>query len=56
MPEVLTQDRRRRPSKWPVIDRNGGRLQFGIGGRVMIGMAADITSESAHGLSRETRS
>lgn len=30
MPKLLTQVRLLRPSKWPVIDRNGGRLHVGM--------------------------
>jgi hypothetical protein len=29
MPKLLTQVLLLRPSKWPVIDRNGGRLHVG---------------------------
>ena len=45
MPELLTQPKTPEiPDRWPELNRNGGRLQ--------IGMVADITSEYPAGFNR----
>lgn len=51
MPKLLTQEAMFSAENWPAFDWNGGRLQIGIGGRSLIGMAAGFTSKSARRVS-----